>query len=44
MTTPNLEVEEDLVDVSLREAVRTGRVVLIKDDEGRDVYRVVQAN
>lgn len=44
MTTDNLPTEEDIVDVALREAVRLGRIVLSKDDEGRDVYTAVPAN
>ncbi len=40
----NLDVNEDIVDLALREAVRLGRVVRSKDDEGRDVYTAVQAN
>ncbi len=37
----NLDPNEDIVDVALREAVRTGRVVRSKDDQGRDVYTAV---
>ncbi len=40
----NLDPNEDIIDAALREAVRTGRVVRSKDDQGRDVYRVVPAN
>lgn len=36
---PNLEVEEDIVDVALREAVRQGRITREKDSEGRDVFK-----
>ncbi len=40
----NINTTEDIVDISLREAVRTGRIVRSKDDEGRDVYTVVPTN
>ncbi len=35
--------EKDVVDLSLSELVRTGRVTVSKDDEGRDVYRLVRS-
>ncbi len=35
---------EDIIDIALREAVRQGRVVRSKDDEGRDVYTAVPVN
>ena len=37
----NIEVETDIVDDALSEMVRTGRVLLTKDDEGRDVFTLV---
>lgn len=40
----NLDPNEDIVSEALREAVRTGRVVRSKDDEGRDVYTAAPLN
>lgn len=40
----NIEVAEDIVDLALREAVRQGRVIRSKDDQGRDIYAAVPAN
>lgn len=37
----NLGANEDIVDVALREAVRQGKIVRSKDDQGRDVYKAV---
>jgi len=37
----NIEVESDIVDLALREMVRTGRVLRTKDAEGRDVFTLV---
>ncbi len=33
--------DDDIFDIALREAVRSGRVIRTKDDEGRDVYTAV---
>jgi len=40
---PN-EEDEDMLTVALREAVRQGRIILTKDDKGRDVYTAVPPN
>lgn len=40
----NLAPESDIIDLALRELVRTGRVLRSKDDQGRDVYTLVPSN
>jgi hypothetical protein len=40
----NLDLDADTFDFALREAVRCGRVIRTKDDEGRDVYTAVPRN
>lgn len=40
----NLDFKDDIVDLALRELVRTGRVVRSKDDQGRDFFTLVPSN
>ncbi len=44
MNPENLDTDDDIIDLALREAVRQGRVIRTKDDEGRDVYRAAPVN
>lgn len=43
-TPANFDINEDLVDIGLREAVRLGIVSRVKDDQGRDVFRLLPKN
>lgn len=44
ITIANLDVNEDIVDVALREAVRLGLVIRTKDEQGRDVFTAAPKN
>jgi hypothetical protein len=37
-----LDIPSDNVDRALAELIRQGRVEVVKDSEGRDVYRIVK--
>ncbi len=41
---PDGATQDDIVDIALREAIRQGKIVRSKDDEGRNVYKAVPVN